>query len=279
MPLSTSHSQSTPPVHPDVKELLGQALSLALEDDGVGCLAEQARALAETLADTVGWVQSTLLFSEHCLAKGEFENVVELLEPLLGQALAPADRARTLLTLSQTYTQLDEVNHVLRYGLEALSYYQEHPDPVAQSTLHGCLGEALLRFYAFYEALEHHQLQLELLKKQGLSLVNVYNLIGWTHSRLEDFPKALGFLREGVRLARAANDGVGEGKSLGNLSNTYGMMGDYERALDYAQQAMQLFEAQGDDRKTMVVYGCVAYNYFCLGDSERACTYYERALT
>ena len=278
MPLSAALSQSTPPVQQGVQELLGQALSLALEDDGVAHLAGQAKALAERLNDTAGRVQSCLLLAEHYFAKGEFKDVTETLEPLLEQDLSPADRAQTLLKLTQTHTQQDEVNHILRCGFEVLSYYQEDHDLAAQSALHGCLGQAFLRLYAFHEALEHYQTQFELLKKQGSSLAQVYGSIGWIHGQLEDYPKALRFLEEGVRLARETNDSTGEGSSLGNLGTTYGMMEDYERAFAYFEQAIRLFEAQGDGRNAMIWYGNTAYTHFIVGNTEQARAYYEKAL-
>ena len=261
----------TPPEE-DVQGLL-ESCSSALKAERIG----QAKSLAD-LDDAADQVQSCLLLAEQLLTKDAFENVVATLEPLLEQGLAPADRACALLKLAQAYIRLCEVNHVLRYGLEALSYYRDHHDLAAQSTLHGCLGEAFLRTCAFHEALEHHQAQLELLKEQGSSLVQAYGGVGWIHAQLEDYPKALKFLHEALRLAREGADVTGEGVSLGNLGNTYDSMNDPERALAHYEQATRLFEKRGDLRNVMLGYGNMAHSYFSLGDSERARSYYEKAL-
>ena len=264
----------------ELQGLLERASRLPAADENVGRLAGQARELAERLNDAAGRVQSCLLLADHHLAKGDYEKVVDTLEPLLSPpaSLDPAARARTLVTLCRTYTRLCEVNHVLRYGLEALSYYQECHDRETQGVLHGCLGEAFLRLYAFHEALEHYQAQFELLKQQGSSLVEAYTAIGWIHGQLGDFPKALGFLQEALRLAQAEGDTTNEGKALGNLGTTYGNMGDNERAFACLRKAIKLFETQGDLRNAMVWYGNMAYVYTILGDSEQARRHYEKAL-
>ena len=272
--------QPVPPVLTGVQDLLERAATLSLDDERVYGFANRARVLADSSGDAAGRLQSCLLLGDHHLAKGEYDEVVGSLAPLLTLPLEPSSqvRARLLLSLTEAYYCLEDIANVLRYGAEALKLYQAQGDVRVQARLHEYLGDGYIRFSAYHEALEHYLKQLELLNSQGATLAEPYAGIGWIHCQLGDFKNALAFLEEGLTRARAENNEVVAGRCLGNMGNVYDSMKNHAKALDYHRQAIDVFEARGDFRRAMIGYGNVGKTYFDMGDTAKALAYYDKTL-
>ena len=260
---------------------LKEASEFATHDECTSELASRAITLAETLDDVTKQVESSVLLAEHYLAEGKLQKVVDTLEPFLVERLELHNhtRAQLLLPLIGAYYRLEEIAKVLRYGAEALKLFQVQGDVSKQAQLHDYLGDACIRCSSYHEALEHHLVQLELLKSQGANLAEPYLGVGRVYRHLDDYKSALTFLREGLDRALQENNETVAGRCLGSIANVYDYMEDRVKALDYHQRAIDIFEAHNDLRRAMIGYGNIGNTHFEIGDIAQALVYYHKALT
>lgn len=84
-------------------------------------------------------------------------------------------------------------------------------------------------------------------------LGNAYNSLG-------DYPKAIEYHQQSLKIAREIGDRQGEANSLGNLGNAYNSLGDYPKAIEYYQQSLKIVRDIGSRQEE-------AISWFNLGET------------
>jgi len=66
--------------------------------------------------------------------------------------------------------------------------------------------------------------------------------VGNIHFRLADYPKALEFQEQSLKLQEELGDRAAIATTLGNLGGIHYRLGDYSKALDFEDRSLRLFE-------------------------------------
>ena len=95
---------------------------------------------------------------------------------------------------------------------------------------------------------------------------------------LGDYPMAISYYEQSLKIAHELGDRRGEGVILGNLGASHTIFGNYRRAIDYKERALKTARVIGDQKVEGTSLGNLGNVYVNLGDSRRAIDYIERAL-
>ena len=64
--------------------------------------------------------------------------------------------------------------------------------------------------------------------------------LGLAYDSLGDYPKAIDYHQQSLKIAREIKDRQGEGEVLGNLGAAYASLGEYPKAIDYLLQSLKI---------------------------------------
>jgi two-component system cell cycle response regulator len=191
------------------------------------------------------------------------------------------ERARVLAKLVDTH-KIDDPEHALRYGAEALKLFAVTPDPVANiSTLnemawaHMTLGHYdSTTFYA-----DSGQRFAERVgDKTGQA--RALNNLGALAQRVGDPKHAVDRFNEALVVQRRAGNDRDVANSLNNLGFVYSTdLADYGKALTYHLEALSIRERLGDKASIALSLNNIGIIYGRLRDFSQAQTYFDRALT
>jgi tetratricopeptide (TPR) repeat protein len=111
-----------------------------------------------------------------------------------------------------------------------------------------------------------------------LSLANQLMEEGVRYCSGNQFPEALQYLQEAVKIYRELGYAQGESKALGNLGNVYYSGGDYLKAIEYFQQRLAIAQQLQDRRSEGQTLGHLGNAYRHLEDYAKALEYQQQSL-
>jgi len=112
------------------------------------------------------------------------------------------------------------------------------------------------------------------LKAQALG----YNIQGASWYIRGDYPIALGYYTQSLKIQEQIGDKKGIAICLNNIGMIYVIQGDYPRALDYYIQGLKIDEQIGDQKGLSQSLNNIGIIYNNQGDYHRALEYYTRSL-
>nr|WP_290221107.1 CHAT domain-containing tetratricopeptide repeat protein [Trichocoleus desertorum] len=103
-------------------------------------------------------------------------------------------------------------------------------------------------------------------------IANVY------HYSLRQYPKALEFYQQALKLRQQIGDREGEWATLADMGVAYGEQGQYTKALEFYQKALGIIQQLGDRNSEKLRLNEIASVYFRLGQYPQALEAYQQVL-
>ncbi|MGB3510200.1 MAG: tetratricopeptide repeat protein [Microcoleaceae cyanobacterium] len=150
-------------------------------------------------------------------------------------------------------------------------------------------GKKLYNDRKYQPALETYQQALEIFqsisrnsenppKSLSLKIGETIHSIGATYNKLANYPQALNYYQQALKIRREINDKQGIGSSLNSIGAVYFLQGNYEQALDYLQQALKIRQELGDLVRVGRTQNNIAAIYLYQAKYSQALENYQQAL-
>lgn len=176
---------------------------------------------------------------------------------------------------------------------QALSLYQQQPNPMQVELTLENLGLGFQRLGDYNQAITHFQQQLSLAQqaakdsaqepaKQARHLASAANAsgnLGSIYRMLGNYVKALEFTQQALQIRRDQNDRRGEGLVLANLGNIEAELGKYETAIDLHQQSLKIAQEVGNKQAVVISLNSLGAIHASQGKYDEARRAYEQSLT
>jgi CHAT domain-containing protein len=143
----------------------------------------------------------------------------------------------------------------------------------------GNIGVVYHHLGNYPKALDYYQQDLKIRKEIGdkRGIGSDLTGIGVVYSHLGNYPKALDYYQQALKIKKEIGDKRGIGMDLGNIGNVHLSLGD-PKALDYYQQALAIHKEIGDKDGIGRNLTNIGMVYLNLGDYPKALDYYQQAL-
>jgi CHAT domain-containing protein/Flp pilus assembly protein TadD len=130
------------------------------------------------------------------------------------------------------------------------------------------------------KAIDYHQQSLKIAReiKDRKGEGGTLSNLGLDYSRLGDYPKAIDYYQQSLKIAIEIKDRKGEGAVLGNLGSAYLLLGDYPKAIDFQQQALTIAREIKDRSVEGNTLGNLGNAYDALGEYPKAIEYHQQSL-
>jgi CHAT domain-containing protein/tetratricopeptide (TPR) repeat protein len=189
-------------------------------------------------------------------------------------------QGNALNNIANVYLVLQDKKQALNYYQQALTFLRESGDKLGEANTLTNIADVYSALGKKKEALElyHQVLSFRQVVRGGREVTTLINL-GITYLSLAEYDKALENLYQGLMMARAFSNKVGEANALHTIGNVYYGLGDPKKALDFYQQALPLRRVIGNkaaETSTIVNIGAM---YSQLGDAAKATDYLNQAMT
>jgi CHAT domain-containing protein/Tfp pilus assembly protein PilF len=102
--------------------------------------------------------------------------------------------------------------------------------------------------------------------------------VGYCYKELGDFPRALDYLHQSLRMKQRLGDRQEQGKTLVNLGLVYWKTGNYAQAIRLSARALGIGRQTGNPQIEGAALGALGLVYHQQGDYQRSLEYYRRAL-
>ena len=102
--------------------------------------------------------------------------------------------------------------------------------------------------------------------------------VGYCYKELGDFPKALDYLHQSLRMKQRLGDRPEQGKTLVNLGLVYWKTGNYAQAIRLSARALRIGKQTGNPQIEGAALGTLGLVYHQQGDYRQSLEYYQRAL-
>ena len=115
-------------------------------------------------------------------------------------------------------------------------------------------------------------------EKDTLRIATVYNDMGLVYTEMTDYPKALEYLQNAVKLRGEKGGLEDKGTTLGNIGLAYIYSNKHEDALDYTSKALSIFEEIKFQEGIATMNSNIGNIYYNLEDYNKSLKYYNIAL-
>ena len=142
------------------------------------------------------------------------------------------------------------------------------------------LGGAYFFLEDFHRAIEYLKQYLSIAEEVGdrANAGRAYGSLGYAYDSLGDSQRALEYHEKSLSIAEEVGDRTGAGRAYGNLGCVYGSLGDSQRALEYHEKSLSIANEVGDRAGAGRAYGNLGCVYNSLGDSQRAIEYHNKLI-
>ncbi len=158
-----------------------------------------------------------------------------------------------------------------------LPRYQDKDDSDKAAMLYR-LASGMGRVFKYDEGVKYGEQYLQLTRELNMPQVKGYHLLGILCARKSDYPKALEYFFEALKLYETAKDRKGIEAITGNIGNIFENQGHFGKALEYHLKALKIAEELGDMRAISRNCNNVGNSYGLTGDHVRELEYYFRAM-
>lgn len=225
---------------------------------------------------------SQLARANQLVAEGRTREAIDFLEPLLGTATAPSERADLQRALGRALREAGMNGPAVAALSEAVGVFKAIGNRERLARARGELGACLVQLMSYGEAEAELEQALVAISKGELTdpvakIHIVYNLGLCSYGR-GDFKLAL------ERFERAEREGsdIGDPKWLGSLFAAMGMSrhetGDYESAVTYLRRSETLFESINNRTRAVEIKFQTARALRALGHKSKSSETFAEAL-
>uniref|UniRef100_A0A3B5QWG4 G-protein-signaling modulator 2-like n=1 Tax=Xiphophorus maculatus TaxID=8083 RepID=A0A3B5QWG4_XIPMA len=201
--------------------------------------------------------------------------------------------------LGNAYFHLQEYNKALEYHRHDLTLTRTIGDELGEAKASGNLGNTLKVLRRYNEAVVCCQRHLDITRAvfdkvgQARALYNFGNIyhakgksICWSGTEPGEFPeeariafrKAAQFYEANLSLVNELGDRAAQGRTYGNLGNTYYLLGDFERAVTAHEKRLLIAKEFGDKSAERRAHCNLGNAYIFLGQFEMAANHYKKTL-
>uniref|UniRef100_A0A8C7WU97 Uncharacterized protein n=2 Tax=Oryzias sinensis TaxID=183150 RepID=A0A8C7WU97_9TELE len=201
--------------------------------------------------------------------------------------------------LGNAYFHLQEYTKALEYHRHDLTLTRAIGDEVGEAKASGNLGNTLKLLGRYDEAVVCCQRHLEITKAiydkvgQARALYNFGNVyhakgksICWSGAKPGEFPeeartalrKAAHYYEANLSLVMELGDRAAQGRTYGNLGNTYYLLGDFESAIAAHEKRLLIAKEFGDKSAERRAHCNLGNAHIFLGQFETAANHYKRTL-
>ncbi|XP_059357298.1 G-protein-signaling modulator 2 isoform X4 [Carassius carassius] len=201
--------------------------------------------------------------------------------------------------LGNAYFHLHDYSKALEFHHHDLTLTRTTGDRLGQAKASGNLGNTLKVLGRFDEALVCCQRHLDIAREQGdkvgqaralYNFGNVYHAKGksicWSGAEPGDFPeevitalrKAAEYYEANLCIVKELGDRAAQGRTYGNLGNTYYLLGNFRDAVASHEQRLLIAKEFGDRSAERRAYCNLGNACILLGEFERAAEHYRKAL-
>lgn len=144
----------------------------------------------------------------------------------------------------------------------------------------GTLGTTYFSLGEYPRAIEYYEEALKITHAIGdkHGEGNTLGNLGLAFFGLGEYGNAIKYHLSALEIARGIGNKNGEGNALGNLGTVYASLGEYLRAIECYEAVLEIARGIGDKRGESGTLGSLGNAYFSLGEYPRAIAYYEEAL-
>uniref|UniRef100_A0A8C2Z5K9 G protein signaling modulator 2, like n=1 Tax=Cyclopterus lumpus TaxID=8103 RepID=A0A8C2Z5K9_CYCLU len=201
--------------------------------------------------------------------------------------------------LGNAYFHLQEYNKALEYHRHDLTLTRTIGDELGEAKASGNLGNTLKLLGRYDEAVVCCQRHLDITRAmydkvgQARALYNFGNVyhakgksICWTGAEPGDFPeearialrKAAQYYEANLCLVMDLSDRAAQGRTHGNLGNSYYLLGDFEKAADAHEKRLLIAKEFGDKSAERRAHCNLGNAHIFLSQFEVAAGHYKRTL-
>ncbi|XP_040895690.1 G-protein-signaling modulator 2-like isoform X2 [Toxotes jaculatrix] len=201
--------------------------------------------------------------------------------------------------LGNAYFHLQDYNKALEYHRHDLTLTRTIGDELGEAKASGNLGNTLKLLGRYDEAVVCCQRHLEITRAiydkvgQARALYNFGNVyhakgksICWTGAEPGDFPedarialrKAAQYYEANLSLVKELGDRAAQGRTYGNLGNTYYLLGDFETAVAAHEKRLLIAKEFGDKSAERRAHCNLGNAHIFLSQFEVAAGHYKRTL-
>ncbi|XP_035032643.2 G-protein-signaling modulator 2 isoform X2 [Hippoglossus stenolepis] len=201
--------------------------------------------------------------------------------------------------LGNAYFHLQDYNKALEYHRHDLTLTRTIGDELGEAKASGNLGNTLKLLGRYEEAVVCCQRHLEITKAiydkvgQARALYNFGNVyhakgksICWTGAEPGEFPeearialrKAAQYYEANLCLVKGLGDQAAQGRTYGNLGNTYYLLGDFENAVAAHEKRLLVAKEFGDKSAERRAHCNLGNAHIFLSQFEVAAGHYKRTL-
>ncbi|XP_026061536.1 G-protein-signaling modulator 2 isoform X1 [Carassius auratus] len=201
--------------------------------------------------------------------------------------------------LGNAYFHLHDYSKALEFHHHDLTLTRTTGDRLGQAKASSNLGNTLKVLGRFDEAVVCCQRHLDIAREQGdkvgqaralYNFGNVYHAKGksicWSGAEPGDFPeevitalrKAAEYYEANLCMVNELGDRAAQGRTYGNLGNTYYLLGNFRDAVASHEQRLLIAKEFGDRSAERRAYCNLGNACIFLGEFERAAEHYRKAL-
>ena len=107
------------------------------------------------------------------------------------------------------------------------------------------------------------------------TLIAAKVLLGWTHSEMGDYVKAMEIYTPALKQAEELGDKRGMGQTLNNIGVVYWYKGDYDTALEYYDKSLKIKEELADKLGMGQTLGNIGLVHANKGEYDTALEHYD----
>ncbi len=101
------------------------------------------------------------------------------------------------------------------------------------------------------------------------------NSVGLNYLAKADYPRALEYLQNAVRLEEEAGDPIAVGSVMGNIGTLYYLQGESAKALDYLLKSLPAARAGNNRKNELATLGGIGNVYHQMGDYHKSAAYLD----
>lgn len=200
---------------------------------------------------------------------------------VLDQAINEEDKANAYIQLSKVYFTKD-LNACADYAQKALDLFEAIDDKEGVVMGHNQIGIASLRKGQVNEGLRHFNTALEIgLKDENISpslVSSLYNNLGNTYLRLQEFRKAEKSFRKVIQFNKENNISNADGQAYNNLGIVYKYLEKLDSSLESYSIAIEMWHLSGNQVGLIETYNNMSSMYAQNGNTAQAKEYLHSAL-
>ena len=130
-----------------------------------------------------------------------------------------------------------------------------------------------------YIAEQKKRLRKAQIGKNTAEKADAYYNLGSAYYLLEDFHRAIEYLKQYLSIAEEVGERAGAGYAYGNLGCIYGSLGEPQTALEYHKKSLSIAKEVGNRAGEGCGYGNLGKTYESLGEFQRAIEYHNQHLS